>query len=199
MFDFYRGILLIFVAAVVVAGCAENSDRMDLRVGLFFAEKPRNLTIADRYAELQMGEDLVSNLTRSIQGIFTSVEVMDSYPTQASIADEQLSLAVVVQFGHMDGSSKFEGNGLLNQSEASRTISVELNCYDPAMVEIALFKVSGRGNASAHGIVFSSEKSARVKSAKAAIRDLGSNVVLRMSSNPEILKMAERVNAIIPP
>ena len=59
------------------------------------------------------------------------------------------------------------------------------------MVEIALFKVSGRGNASAQGVVFSSEKSARVKSAKAAIRDLGSNVELQLSSNAEIRKMAE--------
>ncbi len=199
MFGFYRGILLTFVATVVVAGCAENSDRMDLRVGLFFAENTRNLMLADNEGDLQLGEDLVSNLTRSIQGIFTSVEVLDSYPTRASIADEQLSLAVVVQFGNMDGSSKFEGNGLLNQSEASRTISVELNCYDPAMVEIALVKASGRGNASAHGIVFSSEKSARVNSAKAALRNLGDDVALQMSSNPEIRNMAERVNAIIPP
>ena len=190
MLDSYRRVLLI-ASVFVLAGCADNSDRIDLRVGLFFAENTRNLVLADSEGELQLGEDLVSDLTRSIQGIFTSVEVLDSYPTRASIADEQLSLAVVVQFGNMDGSSKFEGNGFLNQSEASRTISVELICYNPAMVEIALVKASGRGNASAHGIVFSSEKSARVKSAKAAIRDLGSNVVLQMSSNPEIRKMAE--------
>ena len=192
MFDFCRGILFITVVFVVI-GCAENSDRMNLRIGLFFAENTRNLTLVDSDGDgdLQLGEDLVSTLTRSIQGIFTSVEVIDAYPTQASIADEQLNLAIVVQLGNVDGSSKFEGNGLLNQSEASRTIRVELNCYDPAMVEIALLKASGRGNASAHGIVFSSEKSARVKSAKAAIRDLGSNVVLRMSSNLEIRKMAE--------
>ena len=198
MFDSYRRVLLI-TSVFVVAGCADNSDRMDLRVGLFFDENTRNLMLADSEGDLQLGEDLVSTLTRSIQGIFTSVEVLDSYPTRASIADEQLSFAVVVQLGNVGGSSKFEGNGLLNQSEASRTISVELNCYDPAMVEISLLKASGRGNASAHGIVFSSEKSARDKSAKAAIRDLGNNVVLQMSSNPEIRQMAERVNAIIPP
>ena len=190
MLDSYRRVLLI-ASAFVLAGCADNSDRIDLRVGLFFAENTRNLVLADSEGELQLGEGLVSNLTRSIQGIFTPVEVLDSYPTRASIADGQLSLAVVVQLGNVSGSSKFEGNGLLNQSEASRTISVELNCYDPAMVEIALLKASGRGNASAHGIVFSSENSARDKSAKAAIHDLGSNVVLQMSSNPEIRKMAE--------
>ena len=198
MFDSYRRVLLI-TSAFVLAGCADNSDRIDLRVGLFFDENTRNLMLADSEGDLQLGEDLVSTLTRSIQGNFTSVEVLDSYPTRASIADEQLSFAVVVQLGNVGGSSKFEGNGLLNQSEASRTIAVEFICYTPDMVEIALLKASGRGNASAQGIVFSSERRARVKSAKAAIRDLGNNVVLQMSSNPEIRQMAERVNAIIPP
>ena len=123
MFDSCRGILLTIVAIIII-GCADNSDRMDLTVGLFFAENTRNLMLADSEGDLQLGEDLVSTLTRSIQGNFTSVEVLDSYPTQAFITDEQLSLAVVVQLGNVDGSSKFEGNGLLNQSEASRTISV---------------------------------------------------------------------------
>ena len=198
MFDSYRRVLLI-ASAFVLAGCVDNSDRIDLRVGLFFDENTRNLMLADSEGDLQLGENLVSTLTRSIQGNFTSVEVIDAYPTQASIANEQLNLAVVAQLGTMDGTSNFEGNGLLNRSKASRTIAVEFICYTPDMVEIALLKASGRGNASVQGIVFSSERRARVKSAKAAIRDLGNNVVLQMSSNPEIRQMAERVNAIIPP
>lgn len=198
MFDFCRGNLLIIVATVVI-GCADNSDRMDLKVGIFFAENTRNLTLADSEGDFQLGEDLVSTLTRATQDIFTSVEELESDSAQEFIANGQLNLAVVVQLGSMHGGGSYQGNGLLNQSEASRTISVELICYNPEMVEIAVIKASGRGSASAQGIIFSSEKSARVNSAKAAIRDLGSNVVLQMSSNPEIRKMAERVNAIIPP
>ena len=60
MFDSYRRVLLI-ASAFVLAGCADNSDRMDLRVGLFFAENTRNLVLADSEGELQLGEDLVSN------------------------------------------------------------------------------------------------------------------------------------------
>ena len=190
MFDFFRGLLLT-ATAFVVAGCADNSDRMDLRVGIFFAENTRNLMLVDSEGDLQLGEDLVSTLTRSIQGIFTFVEVIDAYPTQESIANEQLNLAVVVQLGTMDGSSNFKGNGLLNRSKASRTITVEFICYTPEMLEIALIRASGGGNASAQGIVFSSERRARVKSAKSAIRNLGDEVMVQMSSNPEIRKMAE--------
>ncbi len=190
MFGFFRGVLLI-TTAFVVAGCADNSDRMDLRVGIFFAENTRNLMLVDSEGDLQLGEDLVSTLTRSIQGIFTFVEMIDAYPTQESIANEQLNLAVVAQLGTMDGTCSYEGNGLLNQSEASRTISVELICYNPKMIEIAVIKASGRGNASAQGVVFSSERRARVKSARSAVRNLGDDVARQLSSNPEILKMAE--------
>ncbi len=198
MFDFCRGVLLIATTFVVV-GCADNSDRMDLKVGIFFAENTRNLMLADSEGDLQLGEDVVSTLIRSTQSIFRSVEELESDPTQESIANGKLKLAVVVQFGSMGGSGSYQGNGLLNQSEASRTISVELICYNPEMVEIAVIKASGRGNASAQGIVFSSERRARVKSAKSAIRNLGDDVALQMSSNPEIRNMAEKVNATITP
>ena len=186
----YHGILFITVA-FVVAGCADNSNRMDLRIGNFFAENTRNLTLADSEGDEQLGEDLVFTLTRATRSIFTSVEELESHPTQASIVNGQLNLAVVVQLGSMDGTSSYQGNGLLNQSEASRTISVELICYNPEMVEIALIKAFGRGNTSAQGIVFSSERRARVKSEKSAIRDLGDNMARQMSSSPEIRKMME--------
>ena len=198
MFDFCRGNLLTIVATVLI-GCADNSDRMDLRVGIFFAENTRNLTLADSEGDSQLGEDLVSTLIRSTQSIFRSVEELESDPTQEFIANEQLNLAVIVQLGSMHGGGSYQGNGLLNQSEASRTISVELICYNPEMVEIAVIKASGRGNASAQGIVFSSERRARVKSAKSAIRNLGDDVALQMSSNPEIRKMVKKVNTTITP
>ena len=190
MFDFCRGNLLIIVATVLI-GCADNSHRMDLKVGLFFAKNTKHLKVVHSEGEVQVGEDVVSTLIRATQGIFTSVEELESDPTQEFIANGQLNLAVVVQLGAMHGGASYQGNGLLNQSEARRTISVELICYNPEMVEIAVIKASGRGNASAQGIVFSSERRARVKSAKSAIRNLGDDVARQMSTNPEIRKMAE--------
>ena len=190
MFDFRRGVLFV-ATAFVVTGCADNSDRMDLTVSLFFAENTRHLTLVDSEGDLQLGEDLVSTLTRSIQRIFTSVEVLDSDPTQESIANGQLNFAITVQLGSMDGFSNSKGSGLLNQTKASRTITVELICYNPDMVKVAFVTASGRGRASAQGIVFSAERRARVNSAKSAIRNLGDDVVLQVSSNPEIRKMAE--------
>ena len=198
MFDFCRGNLLIIVATVLI-GCADSSDRMDLRVGIFFADNTRNLTLADNEGDEQLGEALVSTLTRATRGVFTSVEELESHPTQEFIANGQLNLTVVVQLGSMNGTGSYEGNGLLNKSEASRTISVELICYNPEMVEIAVIKASGRGNASAQGIMFSSERRARVKSAKSAIRNLGDDVARQTYSNPEIRKMVEKVNKTIAP
>ena len=190
MFDFCRSILLI-ATAFVVAGCADNSNRLDLRVGLFFTENTRHLTLVDSEGDLQLGEDLVSTLTRSIQRIFTSVEVLESDPTRESIANGQLNLAVTVQLGSMDGFSNSEGSGLLNQTKASRTITVELICYNPDMVKVAFVTASGRGKASAQGIVFSAERRARVNSAKSAIRNLGDDVALQMNSNSDIRKLAK--------
>ena len=54
MLDSYRRVLLI-ASAFVLAGCADNSDRMDLRVGLFFAENARNLVLADSEGDLHVG------------------------------------------------------------------------------------------------------------------------------------------------
>ena len=80
MFDFRRSILLITVAIVVI-GCADNSDRMDSRVALFFTEDTRSLitSFEPRYGilkdeevkyDLRVGKDLVSTLTRATRHVF---------------------------------------------------------------------------------------------------------------------------------
>ena len=207
MFDFCRGILLITVAIVGI-GCAENSDRLELRVGLFFTEDTRSLIVPlelryqsrkNENYDLRVGQDLVSTLTRAARRVFTAVEVLDSYPTKESIAGKRLNLAVIVQVIPRGGSFGYQGSGFQNSSDASNSLGAEMTCFDSDMVKIASITASGKGNAAAKGILFDSRRRAFAGAVKAAIRDLGNNVVLQMSSNPEIRQMAERVNAIIPP
>ena len=56
------------------------------------------------------------------------------------------------------------------------------------MIEVAVITVSGEGNATAKGILFDSRRRVFVGVVKAAIRNLGDDVALQMSSNPEIRK-----------
>ena len=205
MFDFRRRILLITVAIVVI-GCADNSDRMDSRVGLFFTEDTRSLitSFEPRYVilkdeevkyDLRVGKDLVSTLTRASRHVFASVEVLDSCPTPELIADMRLDLVIIAQVKHTGGSLSYIGDS----SEASNSLTGELICYNTGMNEIASFSAAGEGIASAKGVLFDTKRRAFVNSVKSAIRDLGDDVVLQMSANQEIRKMAEKVNATIPP
>jgi len=200
VFGFYRGILLTFVAAVVAAGCAENSDRMDLRVGLFFTEDTRSLivplelryqSLENENYDLRVGQDLVSTLTRAARHVFAAVEVLDSYPMKESIAGKRLNLAVIVQVIPGGGSFGYQGSGFQNSSDASNSLVAEMTCFDSEMVEIASITASGKGNAAAKGILFDSRRKAFAGAVKSAIRNLEDDVVLQMSTNPEIRKMAE--------
>ena len=188
MFDFRRRILLITVAIVVI-GCADNSDRMDSRVGLFFTEDTRSLitSFEPRYVilkdeevkyDLRVGKDLVSTLTRASRHVFAFVEVLDSYPTKESIADRRLNLVIIVHALPGGGSLGYQGNGFQNSSEVSRSLTAKLAFYSPEMIETA------------KGILFDSRRRAFLGAVKSAIRNLGDDVALQMSSNREICKMA---------
>ena len=104
MFDFCRGNLLIIVATVLI-GCADNSDRLDLRAGIFFAEDTQHLTmrfepnhypVFDAKDDLQVGKDIVSTFSEATRRVFAFVEVLDSYPTKETIADRRLNVVLVV-------------------------------------------------------------------------------------------------------
>ena len=103
MFDFCRSILPI-ATAFVIAGCADNSDRMDLRVGLFFTEGTRSLImpfepyhypVMEVKDDLRVGKDVVLALARASRRIFASVEVLDSCPTPELIVDRRLNLVII--------------------------------------------------------------------------------------------------------
>ena len=199
MFGFFRGLLLI-TTAFVVAGCAENSNRMDLRVGLFFTEgtpaliipfEPNHYPVFDAKDDLLVGKDIISRFTEAARQVFNSVAVLGSYPTKESIADRKLNLVVVIQAGPGGGFLGYEGDSIQNSSEARRSLTAELTCYDFDMIEFAAVTSSGEGNARAKGILFDSRRRAFVRAMKSAIRNLGDDVALQMSSNPEIRKLAE--------
>ena len=199
MFDFCRGNLLIIVATVLI-GCADNSDRMDLRVGFFFAEDTQRLTmrfepnhypVFDAKDDLRVGKDIISRFTEAARQVFNSVEILGSYPTKESIADRKLNLVVVVQARPGGGFLGYEGDSIQNSSEARRSLTAELTCFNLEMMKVTAIRASGEGNATAKGILFDSKRKAFVNSVKAAIRNLEDDVVLQMSTNPEIRKMAE--------
>ncbi len=199
MFDFRRGVLFV-ATAFVVAGCADNSDRMDLRVGLFFAEGTQSLTmrfephhypVMDTKDDVPVGKDIVSTLAKATRHVFDSAEVLDSYPTKESIADRRLNLVVIVQVRPAGGSLGYQGDGIQNSSKASRSLTAELTCFNLEMIEVAVITASGEGNATAKGILFDSRRRAFLGAVKSAIRNLGDDVARQMYSNPEIRKVAE--------
>ena len=153
MIDFCRSILLI-ATAFVVAGCADNSNRLDLRVGLFFTEdtealmmsfEPYHYPVMNTSDDMPVGKEIVSALTRATRHVFAFVEVLDSYPTKESIADRRLNLVVVVQIRPAGGSLGYEGDGIQNRSESSRSLTAELTCFNLEMIEVAAhYSVRGR-------------------------------------------------------
>lgn len=77
----------------------------------------------------------------------------------------------------------------------SRRIGPVLVCsthYTHEMKHVSSVKASGKGSAESIGILFTAEKKALVKSVKAAIRNLGDDIVRQVYVNPDIRNIAKQ-------
>ena len=150
--------------------------------------EPHHYPVMDVKDDLRVGKDVVLALARASRRVFASVEALDSCPTPELIADRRLNLVIIVHALPGGGSLGYQGNGFQYSSEASRSLTAKLAFYSPEMIEIAAVTASGEGKATAKGILFDSRRRAFVRAVKAAIRNLGDDVALQMSSNLEIRK-----------
>ena len=198
MFDFRRHIAPIFLA-ISLAGCSEGTKPINLRVGLFVAgddqlsTRLRYHTKSTKEGELRgLDKTLESAITKACRRAFSFVQVLKSDPTQGTMDNEGLDLIVIATLMGSGGSFGYEGAPIWNRGESDQSFSVQLTFYTHEMKQVSSVKASGKGSAESIGILFTAEKRALVKSVRAAIRDLGDDIVRQVYVNPDIRNMANQ-------
>lgn len=198
MFDFRRRSAPIILAFAIV-GCSEGTKPIDLRVGLFVAGKdPLSARLGYHIKSTKKGElreldkTLKSAITKGCRRVFSSVHALESDPTQEATDSEELDLIVIATLMGSGGSFGYEGGTIWNRGESDQSLSVQLTFYTHEMKQVTSVKASGKGSAESIGIFFTAEKRALVKSVKAAIRNLGDDIVRQVYVNPDIRNIAKR-------
>ena len=185
------------ILAFALAGCSDNTKPIDLRVGLFVANKVQLSALLHNPSrgikeELGLDKELVTTMTKALRRLFASVHVLESYPTQQMMDNRQLDLAVIADGIGAGGSFGYQGSKVWNRGQADHSLSVKLTFYNHDMKQVTSVKASGSGTAESIGILFTPEKRALVKSVKAAIHNLGDDAAQQMYTNPDIRKIAKQ-------
>ena len=198
MFDFRRHIAPIFLA-LSLAGCNDSTKPIDLRVGLFVAGEDqlsarlRYHTKSAKEGELRgLDRTLESAITKACRRVFSIVHVLKSDPTQGMTDNEEMDLIVIAKLMGSGGSFGYEGGTIWNRGESDQSLSVLLTFYTREMKQVSSVKASGKGSAESIGILSTPEKKALVKSVKAAIRNLGDDIVRQVHVNPDIRNIANQ-------
>lgn len=196
MSDFRRGISP-FVLVLALAGCADNTKPIDLRIGLFVADEVKlsarlHNPCRGIKEEPSLDRDLESTMTRAFRRLFTSVHVLESDPAQQMMDDKQLDLVVIAKLMGTGGGFGYQGEGLWNRGESDYSMSVKLTFYTHEMKQVTSMEMSGAGSAESIGILSDGKHSAFVKSVKSAIRNLGDDIVHQVHVNPDIRNIAEQ-------
>ena len=198
MFDFRRHIAPIFLA-LSLAGCSEGTESIDLRVGLFVAGEDslsarlRYDTDSKRESEFRgLDKTLESAITKACRRTFSSVQVLESDPTQEMTDNGELDLIVIATLMGGGGSFGYEGPPIWSRGESDHSFSVQLTFYTREMKQVSSVRASGKGSAESIGILFTAEKKALVKSVRASIHNLGDDIVRQVHVNPDIRNIARQ-------
>lgn len=196
MSDLHRGISpLILVLAL--AGCSDSTNLIDLRVGLFVVDNVQLSALLDYPSrgireELELDTALESTIAQVFRGVYSSVDILESYPTQQTIDSKQLDFVVIAEVSGGGGSVGHEDSQLWNRGEADHSLSVKLTFYTHEMKKISSIMASGAGSAESLGFLFTAEKNAADKSIKAAIRNLGDDIIQQVHVNTDIRNIAKQ-------
>ncbi len=198
MFDFRRSISPVFLA-FALAGCADNTKSIDLRVGLFVAGEDRlSAWLRDdsngiKEVELQgLDKALESTMTKAFRRVFASVDALKTYPTREMADNNRLDFVIVAELMGSGSSFGYESEGLWLRGDSDYSMSVKLTFYTHDMNQVNSVEASGKGSSDSIGIFSTPEKRALVKSVKAAIRNLGDDIVHQVHVNRDIRDIAEQ-------
>ncbi|MDE0041247.1 MAG: hypothetical protein OXT74_04375 [Candidatus Poribacteria bacterium] len=196
MFDFRRRIVPI-ILAFAFAGCSDSTEPINLRVGLFVVDNVQ-LSALLHYPsrgmeeELRLDNTLESAIAKAFRRVYSSVDILESYPTQQTTDSKHLDFVVIAEVLGGGGSVGHEGSQLWNRGEADHSLSVKLIFYTHEMKQVTSVKASGAGSGESIRFLFTAEKNAADKAIKAAMRSLGDDIVQQVHVNPDIRNIAKQ-------
>jgi hypothetical protein len=182
---------------------ANIANPMQLKAGLFIPATTRVFTISDsirmKKYTFHVGEALASIITKSTNRVFSSVEVLESLPTQQMIVEKNLDLTILARVTSGQVSLSQSDGIVFDDAEGSTSLSVQLTFYDNEMHEFAIIGASGMATSSkAIGLpgnskvpLLSTGQKEFSASVESALRNLSDELVYQIYGNYDIRKKAE--------
>lgn len=201
--------LMAFVLIVLLAGCTHSiqlnpnispsaniARPVDLRVGVYIPVDVSQFVIDDR-SDLdkyifELGESLVSIITKSANRVFTHVAILDAQPTGEAISERTLDLVMIPRVTAAMVTLNKEEGPFQDDARGNTAITVELMFYDAEMIQFASVMASGIGIASERIGFFSRGQKEYAASVEDAIVNLSNDMVRQMYGNYDIRKKAEK-------
>ena len=173
---------------------------VDLRVGLYIPGGVRSYVISDsqdidKYV-FQIGESLESIITESTTRVFSHIAVLEAHPTDVTLNEQDLDLAIVPRVLAASVSLDTEEGLFQDEARGTTTISVELSFYDSEMISFTTVIANGVGNASQKKGFFSGSflggsKEEYAASVENALSSLSNDLVMQVFGNYDIRKKGD--------
>ena len=131
-------------------------------------------------------------MTKAFRRVFASVDALKTYPTREIADNNRQDFVIVAELMGSGSSFGYESEGLWLRGDSDYSMSVKLTFYTHDMNQVNSVEASGKGSSDSIGIFSTPEKRALVKSVKAAIRNLGDDIVHQVHVNRDIRDIAEQ-------
>ena len=201
--------------AILISGCTHNvalnpnitptasvGRAVDLRVGLYVPDDVRGYVISDTEGSsldkyvFPVGESLDSIIQKAAARVFSRVSTLATHPTEATIQDQGLDLAIVPKVLEARVTLGTEEGAFQDEAVGTTTISVDLTVFNDEMIILTSVVANGVGNASERKGLFSdsifggAQKEYAV-SVEDALRSLSNDLVRQLYGNYYIRQRAE--------
>jgi hypothetical protein len=202
-------IFSLFILLGLVVGCTHSvtlnpnidvsasiSNKLDLKVGLYIPPEVKyfktadNATWAHKY-EFNMGEAISSIINKACLRVFTSVELLETNPTEQMFVERKLDLALTARITEGKVSLNVQDGFFSSDAKGTTQISINLNVIDPKLLQIASIQATGIGTGDETIGAFSSGKDEFSAAVEAAIRNLGNDIVQQLYGNYDLRKLVE--------
>lgn len=203
---FHYSLLLLFFA---ICGCNHKvilkpdleisepmASRLNLNIGLYIPQELKNLEISNQTEDNERyifvaGDSIASMIQKACTNTFSSVEILEAYPTEAIGLEKNIDLFLLVKITDANVGLSFQKQFFHTDAEGICHINISMEFLEKNLNHFTAIAATGTGMEARSIGAFSTGKEEFAFSVKTAIQNLGNNIVRQINENYNIRKRAE--------
>jgi len=175
---------------------ATIANPLNLSVGLYIPPEVKGLQMSDRadWADkyiFKVGDAVSSVIYKALARVFRKVELLETYPTEAMIAERGLDFVSTATITEANAALQSQQGFFTVDATGNIQISANLTFSDSKLIQFSSVQATGTGMGNQGVDMFSTGKKEFGAPVEVAIRNLGNNIVQQVYGNYDIRKRAE--------